>query len=348
MLRGSKAASHACARQDRGSSGEGDYNNGASVFGSHEQRARLTAGVLRWLTANLEFFDPPQEDAILEETPEHILPGRSRKAFGELGLALRLVHRVAELRDHEDVRHLARVWLAMARARNIFFDARRRVHLVPLMAVALTVFATLDQAPEHVRRSLQTVLDRHFIDRAELASYPKLDLKYYFDALGLRHAFDNDAILFARSTLTSPPSLPHAQRLDLYAITHLIFDLTDFGTNDIRSLAGPCFNDIRDYVKLAMAMSLADRDFDLTAEFMINRMCLGDREDKLNRVAADALCEAQQPAGFIPDCAWLAGLKESADPHERTKEEFFAVYHPTLVTLILLACDMNLAPRSSA
>jgi hypothetical protein len=348
VLHGSKAASQACARQDRGSPGEGDYNNGASVFGSNEQRARLMAGVLRWLTANLEFFDPPQENTALDETPEHILPGRSRKAFGELGLALRLAHRVGELRENEDVRRLNRAWLAMARDRDIFFDARRRVHLVPLMAVALTVFAALDQAPEHVRRSLQAVLDRHFIDRAELASYPKLDLKYYFDALGLRHALDNDEILFARSTLTNPPSLPHAQSIDLYAITHLIFGLTDFGAHDIRLLAGTYFNDIRDYVKLAMAMSLADRDFDLTAEFLINRICLGDREDQLNRVVADALCEAQQPAGFIPDRAWLAGLKESMDLQERAREEFFAVYHPTLVTLILLACDMSLAPGSKA
>jgi hypothetical protein len=340
VLYGPETASRAGLCEDGPERGDGHDILRSSIFRSHEQRARLTAGVLSWLAGHLDLFDPPQEDAALEETPEHILPGRSRKAFGELGLALRLAQRVPALRQCEDVRLLTRTWLEMARRRNIFFDARRRVQLVPLMAVALTVFAALDHVPADVLRSLQSVLDRRFLDRTELASHPKLDLKYYFDALGLRHAFDSNKSLFARSTLTDPPAIPYAQRIDFYGITHLIFDLSDFGTSDIRTLAGPHFEGIRDYVALAMATSLAGRDFDIMAEFLINRLCLGDRDDDLNREAADALCQAQQPSGFIPDLAWLAGLKPRHDPDERAKEEFFAVYHPTLVTLILLSCDM--------
>lgn len=330
-----------CARAGEDCSPHRQENRaiGISIFRDNEQRARLTAGVLSWLTANLERFDPPQEDDVADEAPEHVMPGRSRKAFGELGLALSLAQRSAELREHEDIARLSRAWLAMARERNIFFDARRRVHLVPLMIVALTVFAALDRAPESARQSLQTVLDRHFIDRAELSAHPRLDLKYYLDVLGLRHAFESDEALFARSSLIDPPAIPYAQRSDLYAITHLIFDLTDFGARDFRPLAGPHFDSIRDYVTLALATSLAERDFDLAVEFLICRICLVDRDDEINRAAADALCEAQRPAGFIPDLAWLSGLRQSEEPGENVETEFFAVYHPTLVTLILLACD---------
>src|SRR2546423_2804688 len=103
-----------------------------SIFSSIDERARCLTGTLSWLTANLALFDPPQEDEIFDVVPEHILPGRRRKAFGELGLALRLVHRVPELRARREISTLTKAWLDTARRKNIFFDARRRVHLVPL------------------------------------------------------------------------------------------------------------------------------------------------------------------------------------------------------------------------
>ena len=313
----------------------------ASIFRDDKQRARFIAGVLSWLDAQIDFFDPPQEDAIAQ-IPERIVPGRSRKAFGELGLALRLAQRASQLREREEIRRLKRAWLRMSRERDIFFDARRRVHLVPLMAVALTVCAALDQVPESPLRSLQTVLDRHFLDRTELAAHPKLDLKYYLDCLGLKHAFDNDAVLFRRSSLTNPAAIPYARRIDFYAITHLIFHLSDFAARDMQPICGRHFDGIREYLALALATSLTERDFDLAGEFLIARLCLGVRDDALNRAACDVLCEIQQPAGFIPDQAWLAGLKPRDDPRQRAEEEFFAVYHPTLVALILAACDLSL------
>lgn len=312
-----------------------------SVFDNSDERARFLTGVLAWLTANVHRFDPPQEDEIFAVAPEHILPGRSRKAFGELGLALRLAHRVPELCGRRDVRALTEAWLTMARQRNIFFDARRRAHLVPLMVVALAVLADLDKAPDTARQAVQTVLARQFIDRTERSAWTQADLQYYFDAIGLRHAFPAPAVLFQRSTLLDPPALPHAQRIDLYATTHLIFHLSDFGAGTLQGATPAHLAEIRDYVALALATCLAERDFDLAGELLIARICLGERPDALSHFAAARLLRAQQPNGFVPDASWLNGLKEADGTPERATEAFFAVYHPTLVALILLACDMR-------
>ena len=312
-----------------------------SVFHSIEERARFSTGLLCWLTANVRFFDPPQEDQIYDVAPENISPGRERKAFGELGLALRLAHRVPFLRDRRELRVLTDAWLAMARRRNIFFDARRRIHLVPLMAVSLAVFSTLDEVPQAAHQAVQTVLARQFLDRTERSAWSQVDLLYYFDAIGLQHAFPGPAELFQRSSLLAPPALPHAQKIDLYATTHLIFHLSDFGAGTMPGATPAQLAAIRSYVALALATCLAERDFDLAGELLLARICLGERPDALSRFASDTLRRAQQPEGFVPDSSWLAGLKHAHGTAERATEEFFAVYHPTLVALILLACDMT-------
>jgi len=311
-----------------------------SVFSSLEERTRLLTGVLSWLTAHVDYFDPPQEDEIFDVSPERILPGRSRKAFGELGLALRLSQRVPELSGCTEIRMLSEVWLAMARRRNIFFDARRRTHLVPLMSVALAVLSVLDKVPDSAREALQTVLDRRFLDRTERSAWSQIDIKYYLDAVGLRHAFPEGAELFRRSLLLRPPALPYAERIDLYAATHLIFHLSDFGSGNLPGATRSQVAEIQRYVALALSTCLAERDFDLASEFLLARICLGDGTDALSYFASETLLRAQQPSGFIPDASWLEGLKEAENTPERESEEFFAVYHPTLVALILLACDM--------
>lgn len=311
--------------------------NQESVFRSAAERARLLAGTLAWLAANVARFEPPREETMFDPSPEHILPGRARKAFGELGLALRLAHRVPALRARSEVRALTAAWLTMARRNQIFFDARRRVHLVPLMAVALAVMNDLDAAPEPSRRALQAVLDRGFMDRTERSAWSQVDIRYYLDAVGLRHGFPAEHVLLRQSTLLAPPALCHAQRIDLYAATHLVFHLSDFGARPLPGATLAEVDGVRDYLALALAMSLAEQDFDLVGEFLAARICLGPGGDALSHFATAALLESQQPAGFVPDQSWQRGLKGEEDPQT---EEFFAVYHPTLVALIVAACDM--------
>lgn len=312
----------------------------AQPRGSHEAGQRLLDGILGWLTANIHAFDPPQEDMVADLAPEQIMPGAARKAYGELGLALRLAHRVPELSRRPEIGRLTEAWLDMAYRRIIYFDARRRVHLVPLMAVALAVHESLGQPNDSARRALQTVLDRGFLDRTERSAWTQIDVAYYLDAVGLRHGFPDPETLYRRSSLLALPALPHALRIDLYAATHLIFHLTDFGARDLPGATGKEIGRIRDYVSLAIATCLAERDWDLVGEFLAARSCLGEQGGALGDFAIAALLEGQQPSGFIPDLSWLAGLPAKTDAAEAAMAEFRAVYHPTLVTLIMLACDM--------
>lgn len=315
---------------------------GCSVFSSAAQREKLLGGVLHWLLANIALFDPPQEDEVDADAPEAVMPDRSRKAFGELGAALRLAARVPALAARAEVAELRSRWLGMARKRDIFFDARRRIHLFPHRAVALSVFAELDHVPADAARALQNVLDRGWIDRTERSAWHKLDLKYYFEAAGLWHVFPSDRDLFAQSSLANLPGLPYATRSDLYGVTHLVFHLADFGRVDLRPIGGAARCDaLADFVHSAVAMCLHERDYDLVAELLINRWCLKRGGDALDHEATDALCQVQDPTGFLPDLAWLAGLPLQSDANLQNEAKFFAVYHPTVVGLFLVATDMD-------
>jgi hypothetical protein len=308
------------------------------LLGSGEREVLLT-GILSWLRINIDFFEPPQEDDILDVAPEEIRPDKRRKAFGELGAALRLTMRVPNLARNPEIRWLINAWVNLANRRQIFFDIRRRVHLFPQCAVAYAVLKALGRSAEEVGRSLQTVLNRGFIDRVEISAWNKLDMKYYLDLAGLQHGFADDVTLLNESTLTSLPNLPYATNYDLYGLTHLLFHFSDFGLKDVRPLLGRHFDHICRYTGLALSMCLSRQDWDLTAELLMNRLCLGVSDNPLDREAAHALCEYQQSTGFLPGRAWMQGTIDGEGAEDRDEQEFFDVYHPTLLGLFFICCD---------
>jgi hypothetical protein len=309
-----------------------------------DARRHLAEGILAWLHGNVAKFDPPQEDAIVDTSPERVTPGARRKAFGELGLALYLAQRVPELRTRPEVRGLTEAWLAMARNRRIFFDARRRIHLVPLMAVSLTIMAAFGEMDREARQALQTVLDRGFLDRTERSAWTQTDIAYYLDALHLKHRFPPPATLFRRSSLIEPPALPHALRMDLYATTHLIFHLSDFGRRPLPGATPDEVAQIGNYCALALAMCLAGQDWDLVGEFAAARTCLGADHDALNEAAIAGLAGVQDRSGFIPN----GSAPGAAEAEEEADRHFLSVYHPTLVALVMLACARAPQPSSPA
>jgi hypothetical protein len=303
----------------------------AREYGCNEVQEALLGGLLAWLTSSVSWFEPPQEEQPVDTAPEEIQPGPRRKAFGELGLALSLAQRSPLLRQDARVRELKEHWVLTISECNVFFDVDRRVCLFPLRLVAYATLRSLGHDIPGVAAALQRVLDRQFMDRRERSAWEKLDLKYYMDAVGLRHAFPPAARLLDESTLPALPSLAHATKFDLYALTHLIFDLSDFGGSPSGVEAVP---GLTDYTAVALAMCVAMEDWDLVAEIMAARVCARLAGEGIDIAGARALADAQHESGFVPGRRWTAGELDRAP----AADVFFDVYHPTLVSLILIAC----------
>lgn len=302
-------------------------------------REQLLKGTLSWIHSNLNYFCPPQENELLEIAPEAIKPDKTRKAYCELGIALFLTSRIPELSANPEIRWLKNEWMEMANKRQFFFDIRRRSSLLPHRIVASVAFHSFGYPLMDVRESLQAVLDRGFIERAEVSAWSKLDLKYYMDLANLRHSYASDETLLNESSLTGLANLPYATAHDLYGLTHLIFHFSDFGKRDMHSFMGGYFHPVLEYTELALSMSLSMQDWDLAIELLITRICLGVENDLLDQEAVRVLCEYQQSAGFMPGRAWMRGYFDDNERQACQEEEFFDVYHPTLLVLFLLCCD---------
>ncbi|AWM03416.1 DUF6895 family protein [Bradyrhizobium amphicarpaeae] len=305
-----------------------------TLFRSEKQRASFTAGVLRWLEANLEKFRPPREEEPSVHAPEATSSGGLRKAFGELGAALRIACRIPDLRKRPEVRALVAKWISMADEQGVFANVDSALGLFANhVALAVAMGDLRPPACSALRARLQQVLSRGYVDRIEHNAWQKLDLCYYFDAAGLEHCLPPKQVLLRASSLATGPELPYVRDIDLYAVTHILFDLTDFGAVDATPFLAELRPAIESYVRLALSMCIAEQNWDLTAELLMCRLYLGFDEE-LDRWAMNCICEVQHPSGYLPPSTSKRGASD-----EGGRPDFLEVYHPTVVSLFLLAAE---------
>ena len=304
-----------------------------------QDQVRMLEGALFWLNNHIEEFITPKEDTIASSDPEHIKPDLSRKAFTELGLALRLAQRSPALKHHPDLAQLQQAWLDILHQQNFFYDIRRRVQLFPHRIIAYATMRSFGLDDEHVHKNLQIVMNRHYMDRVERSAWEKLDMKYYIQAAGLQEEFPSYQALLDGCSLNQLPSLSYVQNFDLYGLTHLLFHFSDFGAVDMRLFLGDIYQQVQDYVDLSLTMCLLQQDWDLVTELLINQYCLGKQFSALDKDTAQALQGIQQPAGFIPGRNWVQA-QHSNNPPDKTEHCFADVYHPTVLALFLMICEL--------
>jgi hypothetical protein len=307
---------------------------------STRNQTDMLEGILYWLSANISEFDPASDNNLSNATPEAIKPDLTRKAIVELGLALRLAQRSPLLKKNPEIEKLKKLWVAILDSQNIFFDIGRRLQLYPHSVVAYAVLKSFGINRDDLWEDLQIVLDRGYVDRVERSAWDKLDMKYYIEAAGLNHNFSSDEELYKECSLRRLPKLPFAQTHDLYGLTHLLFHFSDFGLIDLRNLMKDDYQIVQHYVDLSQSVCLIKQDWDLTAELLINQYCLNKRFTDVDRNAAHTLFKAQQPGGFIPGRAWVKEKNEKGITADQPYS-FGDVYHPTLVSMILLDCELN-------
>jgi hypothetical protein len=304
----------------------------------NNHRSDMLEGILDWLYLNIDQFQTPFEENVFGVTPEHIKADLSRKAFIELGLALRLAQRSFFLKRHPKIEKLKEAWMSIIDSQNFFFDTRRRIQLYPHRVVAFAVLKSFGINKKNVLEDLQTVLNRGYLDRVERSSWDKLDMKYYIEACEMKHDFPNNYELLLNSSLLNLPQLSYLNNMDLYGLTHLLFHFSDFGLVDMKHFLGINYPKIQDYVNLSMVMSLIKQDWDLTAELLISQYCLQKQFTDTDRNAGYTLYKTQQSSGFIPGREWVKQKQENKS-FQDNKPLFDDVYHPTIVSLILLNCE---------
>ncbi|HEX3552958.1 MAG TPA: hypothetical protein VIA62_06985 [Thermoanaerobaculia bacterium] len=300
----------------------------------------LFDGTLNWLTENLEQFDLPQEED--DRLAGNILIDKRRKAFGELALALLLLNRFRFTRRCPERGRILDYVATRAQEPYFAFDMIRRPNLFPLYLMVLLALEANGRILPGFRKRLQRVLDFGFIDALERTPWNQIDLRYYLDLAGLRHSMPNYASLYRLSSASRFPALTHLRNIDVYALTHIIFHLADFGRQDLRPILAERFAETRDVIGWLLGLYVHRGNGDLVAELLICCRCLEFAPATFHSAGWACLAALQTGEGDIPDCGFaLSNLPESAGAAAR--QRFLDNYHPTLVTLLAAILELGRA-----
>jgi hypothetical protein len=173
--------------------------------------------------------------------------------------------------------------------------------------------------------------DLHNPSRAPNA---RLELRYVLDLGGFRHRLPAVGELYRRTILDSPLDIIYLSDLEAYAITHIVFYLTDFGGRPA-SLTDEQMERAKETVEQLTALYLADGNWDLTAELLSCRRMLDLPPSDLTAFGWRCLAEAQASSGMIPGPHYGPGVAESMpDAVRKGIYEFRSSYHTTLVTML--------------
>lgn len=307
-----------------------------------KQQKSVFDGTLRWVSAHLGRFTLPEGE---EQRSKDAGIDARHKAFGELSVALLLLSRSPETRRLPEVVTIADHLEGKVREPLFFFDMMRRPNLFPFYLTILIALEACDRPVPGLRSRLQRILDFGLMDAVERSCWSQIDLGYYFDLAGLRHRMNDPLTLFRLSSAARFADLAYARDIDVYALTHILFHLADFGRRDLEPFLGARREETREVVALLLGLMIHRSDCDLTGELLICCRCLREEPAPFHSLGWSLLAERQLPEGDLPDRSYDPGALP-VDPDEAARKRFEANYHPTLVGLLASTVELFGRPGS--
>jgi hypothetical protein len=286
----------------------------------------LAERALDWLAAQLPAFEPFQG----KERP----PELRQKALAELGLLCLWLQPTPFARDPR----------LQAYARFVDREQRsprfaHRLFRVPNVFVRYAALAIALEAcglprDEERRAALQRFLDEGNAIHTERTGHGLLELRYLLDQGRFRHHLPSYAALARRSILHTPFDLVTLTEMDVYAITHAVFFLTNFGQVGLRGFTAAHTREVDRAIDVLLGMHLHKRNWDLAAELVMCHSMLGGANRPIHRYALRALAEAQQPDGAVAGPVYDSAHADELSGAEKADYVFEQCYHTTLVAAL--------------
>ncbi|MGA2167063.1 MAG: hypothetical protein ABSG62_02555 [Terracidiphilus sp.] len=302
---------------------------------SASREAELRA--LQWLTDRLDYFNPFR-------APDAQTLNKTIKPLAELALTCEVANDSAAADRLPIYRNFARfIW------DEVFSVEAFRENLLERASggYAFSIYASLRKCGfEHLayRQKLQELIDNRYALGYEQLPFVKLNLLHNLKTAGFTWTKPSFKQVYATSQLASHPDLYHVTVLDAYAITHVLFFLTDFGR-----VEADCLSDAdRSYLRRALPRLteyyIRRRDWDLSAEFLVCLKSAGLEDLSVYRDAWLLLLASQNEDGSFTgpdrlnqadgDPVTAKGAETSAAGEKWNS--FGKNYHTTLVALLAL------------
>ncbi|WP_397401122.1 DUF6895 family protein [Phenylobacterium sp.] len=236
---------------------------------------------------------------------------------------------------------LGPIWLRLARrlvpyARSE--DLLTRIRMRPTMAPELSVaHACLTRAglPD-------TGFDALLMDAVaagylvpERAAWKDIEAAWLSSKMpGFKPPADLDRSI-GRTTLATGLDALSARREELYAFTHALIYLSDFGFRELAPPRAPA--DLFEDAEAALARCLDDDDFDLCAELLFTWPYLRAPLSPIAGFGLDVLRRVEDDVGFLPSLSLSAAQTAGLDDAVRQRAIFDEAYHTAFVMGLLAA-----------
>lgn len=270
---------------------------------------------LDWLSAHRAHFSAPPAGRLPPEDGND----SERRAFGELAIACMVMSRSAATRQLPGYRSLVDHLLETVTRPDVFAGALRRQYLFYSALLACSALAACGRRDDRLRLVVERMLAMGYADRLDRTPWMQADFRLHLERAGFRHALPDARTIYRASILHALPAIPLLQSYDAYALTHMVFFLSDFGAGPLAPILADRYGAVCEYFELLLGTYAHSRHLDLVAEILMCLVCLERRESPLAGISWEMLAAAQDPSGFI-----------------RVSDDvtFQKVYHTTLVTLL--------------
>jgi hypothetical protein len=292
---------------------------------------------LQWLAGRLDYFNP-----LLTQDARGL--NRTVKPLAELALTCEVASGSAAGDRRLQYMEFARfIW------DQVFTFEPFRENLLDRASggYAFSIYASLRRCGfEHLnyRSRLQSTIDSGYALGIEQLPFVKLNLLHYLKTAGFYWGGPSIEAVYRTSLLASHPDPCSVTTLDAYALTHVLFFLTDFGRVATDYLSDADLTYLHSALPRLTEYHLRRRDWDLSAELLVCLKAVGLTDLPVYRDAWLLILASQNDDGSFtgPDRVLQeeqystneSGAETSAPDGEQSL--FWRNYHTTLVALLAM------------
>ncbi|MFE0253655.1 DUF6895 family protein [Streptomyces sp. NPDC059010] len=317
-----------------------DVADPAVLLGEDGAAEQVLAGGLRWIEAQLEWFEPARWEEFLPRRP--FRPGPLLELLG----LVRVLDRVGVLSKEAPLARGA-LDLAVRVAADPSFEAglRRADEYFPYHLNLIGLLELLGRPQPTGRAVCEALLAADAGAHAQPYKpvLNRLELRYFADRGGFPApaSLPGPGALLAESIAGLDPDVLQLSESEVYALTHVVFYATDFGRHSLTLAADEATGRLRETVRVLLGVHLARGSLDLLAELLLCTAALeespGPRTGHLPCAGWNALARAARPDGALPSPVHrpevLAGLSDA----KAAAYVFGTCYHTTTAAVLAAA-----------
>jgi hypothetical protein len=273
---------------------------------------------------------------------------RPEKVLAETALLLLFAGRVDEsnVEVHERVHALARRLAPHARSDRVHAGITFAPALAREYAVAHACLSRLGYPDENLDHALATSLASASVRTRERVPYRQLELEWLGSVWEPCAVAEADDGLAARTTAATGLDAFSAAREDVYAFTHSLIYLTDFGRRldrlprDREALLADA--------EAALARALDDDDFDVGGELLLAWPLLGAGLSPAAAFGWSVLARVEDEVGYLPSLSLSEERYRELEGFARTRYTVGEAYHTVYVMGLLCAALLQSGTAAAA